>query len=136
MFGMIPGVELQNVYRTSWVICHGTKFCKGGFIMYSVNELLMLPIFASIREIWVIGDFIYFECLPFETQCFSNTYQAYQIKESSTESGHIISAYEHLVDYNIFHVHKDCLKDLYISVKYDIKDLMIQHLKGCNPLKS
>ena len=136
MFGMIPGVELQNVYRTSWVICHGTKFCKGGFIMYSVNELLMLPIFASITEIWVIGDFIYFECLPFETQCFSNTYQAYQIKESSTESGHIISAYEHLVDYNIFHVHKDCLKDLYISVKYEIKDLMMQHLKGCNPLKS
>ena len=96
----------------------------------------MLPIFASIREIWVIGDFIYFECLPFETQCFSNTYQAYQIKGSSTESGHIISAYEHLVNYNIFHEHKDCLKDLYISVKYDIKDSMMQHLKGCNPLKS
>ena len=136
-FGLLPGVELTNVYRTSWVMCHGTKFSKDGVIAYNVNELLMLPIFASIKEIWVISDFIYFECIPFETLCFSEVYRAYQIQESTVAaSGHIICAYEKIVDYNVFHVHKDNLKNMYITMKYDIKDLMSEHVKGCNPLKT
>ena len=28
--GLLPGVDLSNVHRASWVICHGTKFMKGG----------------------------------------------------------------------------------------------------------
>ena len=96
----------------------------------------MLPKFASIKEIWVICDFVYFECMSLETLCFSNTYQAYKVQKLSSAPCQIICAYENLVDYNVFHIHKDCIKELYITVKYDIKDLMAQHLEGSNPLKS
>ena len=135
-FGLLPGVELDNVYKSSWVICHGTKFAKDGVIIYSIDQSLMLPRFASIKEIWVTCDFVYFECMSLETLCFSNTYQAYKVQELSSASCQIICAYENLVDYNVFHIHKDCIKELYIAVKYDIKDLMAQHLEGSNPLKS
>ena len=96
----------------------------------------MLPVFASIKEIWVISDFVYFECILFETLCFSEDLQAYRIEESASATDRVICPYENLVDYNVFHIHKDCSKELYISVKYDVKDLMAQHVKGCNPLKS
>jgi hypothetical protein len=135
-FGMLPGVHLEYVYRTTWVICYGTKFCKDGVVICNVDETSMLPVFASIKEIWVISDFVYFECMLFKTLSFSEDHQAYHIQESASETGHVICPYENLVDYNVFHIHKDCLKELYISVKYDVKDLMAQHVKGCNPLKS
>ena len=34
---LLPGVTLQNSYKVSWVNCHGTKFCKEGIIIYSVD---------------------------------------------------------------------------------------------------
>ena len=42
-FGLLPGVELDNVYKSSWVICHGAKFAKDGVIIYSIDQSLMLP---------------------------------------------------------------------------------------------
>lgn len=127
-FGLLPGVTLRNVYSTSWMICHEPKFSKDGVIMHSINETLMLPIFSSIKEIWVLSDFIYFECMPFETVCFGESYQAYQIKECPTgnasATGNIICAYENLVNYNVFHVHNDHSKNMFISVKYHVNDLM------------
>jgi hypothetical protein len=136
-FGLLPGVELTNVYKTSWVMCYGTKFRKDGVIAYSVDELLMLPMFASIKEIWVISDFIYFECIPLETLCFSEVHQAYEIQEFPVAaSGTIICPYENIVDYNVFHIHEDNLRNMYITMKYDIKDLMAEHVRGCNPLKT
>jgi hypothetical protein len=103
--------------------------------MYSVNETSVSPLFASIKEIWVVCDFLYFECSPFETTAFSEVYQAYSIQESERATDIIICPYDSLVDYNVFHIHKDHLKNWYISVKYDINDLIAQHIKGCNPLK-
>ena len=49
---------------------------------------------------------------------------------------HVICPYETLVDYNVFHIHKDYLKELYISVKYDVNDIMAQHVKKSNYLTS
>lgn len=132
--GLLPGIELSNVYNVSWIVCHGTKFCKDGVIICHVTDSL-LPIMGSIKQIWVVSDFIYFEYLQFETLCFSDIYQAYKVKEISDTLTHSICSYESLVDYNVFHVHVNHLEEMYIPVKYDICDLMEQHVKGKNPLK-
>lgn len=135
-FGMLPGVHLEHLYRTTWVMWCGTKFCKNGVVACEVDETFMLPVFGKIKEIWIISDFIYFECVLLDTITFSEDYQAYYVKEAINEARHILCPHENLVDYNVFHIHKDHQKNMYISVKYHIKDLMAQHLKGSNPLKS
>ena len=95
--GLFPGVILQNIYKISWVICHGTKFCKEGIIVYSADESVMLPSFGCIKQIWVVSDFVYFEFLTFETLCFSATYQAYHVRDVESARCHEICAYESLV---------------------------------------
>ena len=135
--GLLPGVHLLNVYKCSWVTIHGTKFCKKGVIVCGIDESRMLPIFASITQIWIVSDFIYFECSQFETLCFSDTYQAYHVRQLGHQSGpdKHICPYESLVDFNVLHVHKGCSGEMYVPTKYDIDDLIVQHLNETNPLK-
>ena len=54
--GLLPGVHPLNVYKCSWVTIHGTKFCKEGVIMRGIDESRMLPICASITQIWIVSD--------------------------------------------------------------------------------
>ena len=69
-----------------------------------------------------------------DTLCFNEEFQAYQVK-SSEEVETKLCPYESLVDFNILHLHEDNEGGLYVPMKYDITDLMEQHLKGDNPLK-
>ena len=55
--------------------------------------------------------------------------------KSSEEVETKLCPYESLVDFNILHLHEDNEGGLYVPMKYDIADLMEQHLKGDNPLK-
>ena len=34
-FGLLPGIQLKNVYKASWVVCHGTDFHEIGVIVQS-----------------------------------------------------------------------------------------------------
>ena len=131
-FGLLPGIQLKNVYKASWAVCHGTDFCKSGVIVHEVDEDLLVPMFGIIKQIWNVSDFVYFEYIPLETMCFSEHFQAYVKKTKAMETG---IAYENLVDYNVFHNHEDNLGELYVAVKYDIDDVIAQHVKGRNPLK-
>ena len=134
IFGLLPGINLQNSYKTSWVVCHGTEFKRDGIIICNVEEQCERPVFGSIRQIWTINDFVFFEYQLLETVCFSERFQAYQVKhviDIETE----LCSYESLVDFNVLHIHEDHEGELYVPVKYDIVDLMEQHLKGENPLK-
>lgn len=134
--GLLPGVKLKDLYKSTWVVCHGTKFCRDGVILCNINEDLLLPIFGSIQKIWVLSDFIYFQYVPFETVCFNETFQAYHVRATECHQGNDgLYAYESLVDYSVFHTHENGLGELFIPVKYDIDDLLEQHVKGTNPLK-
>lgn len=134
-FGLLPGILLGSVYRASWVICHGTKFCKNGIFISRVDEESLLPIFGSVQQIWVVSDFIYFEYMPYETLYFSERYQAYHVKELAAEESREVCSYDSIVDFNVLHIHKDSTGEMYVPVKYDIQDLMEEHIKGENPLK-
>lgn len=98
-------------------------------------SLQYCPFLAPSSKIWVLNDFVYFECLSLETLCFSESYQAYKIRQIVNVTGHVICPFENLVDCNVFHIHKDSSGNLYIPVKYDIDDLMEQHVNERNPLK-
>ncbi|XP_028418281.1 uncharacterized protein LOC114543534 [Dendronephthya gigantea] len=101
-FGMLPGIVIDNAFKSSWVLCHGTKFRKNAVIMYSVNETTRSPLFATILDIWIVSDFVYFECSTLETTGFSEHYQAYGIEENKTSTQIVFCPYENLVDYNVF----------------------------------
>ena len=134
IFGLLPGLNIQNTYKTSSVVCYGTEFRKGGIIICKVDEESKRPIFGCILQIWTSNDFVYFEYKLLETLCFRERFQAYQVKyvlDSETE----VCSYESLVDFNVLHIHEDHEGELYVPVKYDIMDLIEQHLKGDNPLK-
>lgn len=131
---ILPNIQLRNVYKASWVSCFGTKFTSGGIVICSVDDNLIKPIFGTICVIWMISDYIYIEYMPLETLCFSEQFQAYHVKKAPEVETKLCS-YESLVDFNILHIHEDNEGQLYVPVKYDILDLMEQHLKGDNPLK-
>ena len=132
--GLMPGIKLQNVYKVTWVVCHGTDFRKSGVIMYDIDKDLLSPMFGVIKQIWIVSDFIYLEHIPFETLCFSDRFQAYHVRKTVAAET-VITSYESLVDFNVFHYHEDSEGESYVPVKYDIGDLIEQHAKGENPLK-
>ena len=95
----------------------------------------MLPSFGCKKQIWMVSDFVYFEFLAFETLCFGATYQAYHVGEVESARCHEICVYESLVDFSVLHIRTGRLDELYVPVKYDIDDLVEQHLQGTNPIK-
>ena len=64
--------------------------------------------------------------------CFRDQFQAYQVVKH--EADRAVCAYENIVDFNIFHIHEDSTGEKYIPVKYDINDLIEQHVIGRNPM--
>ena len=49
-FGMLPGIQIKNAYKVTWVVCHGIDFRKTGVIMHEVDA--DLPMFGVIKQIW------------------------------------------------------------------------------------
>lgn len=133
--GFLPGIELSVVYKASWVMFHGTKFQKTGIIAVEVDQRSSLPLFGIIENIWVICDFVYLEYLSLQTVCFAERFQAYQVEETHDAQSLGLCPYERLVDFNVFHLKKNCAGDTFVPVKYDIVDLVQQHLMDKNPLK-
>ena len=77
---------------------------------------------------------MYFEYLALETLHFSQSYQAYSVKRMDNLESSVCS-YESLVNYNVLHIHDNNEGELYVPMKYDIVNIMEEHVKGRNPLK-
>ena len=41
--GLLPCIQLQNSYKTTWVSCYGTRFKSGGIFICNVDEDLVRP---------------------------------------------------------------------------------------------
>lgn len=110
---------------------HSTKYCRDGVLMVSVYSTELKPLFGSIKNIWTIKGFIYFEVLLFTTLNFNEHFQSYAVELCSPEET-FVCPYEHIVDYNVYHVKKnDNL--MYIPLKYNVKDLLYEHTQDRNP---
>jgi len=120
---LLPDIELKSIARVSWTVMYGTKYCKNGILAVDITfEPYLLPVFGSIKEIWVIHDYIYFEVSLFKTICVENDTQAYQIEDQIPASIHIC-AYER---FNVFHV-KILKKNKFVAVKYDLNDIVKEY---------
>ena len=133
-FRLLPGLDFDLVYNVNWVTLNGTKYCKGSLVAASVTVTRQnrLPHFGAIKQIYIVGDYVYFGLALIETSHFEYNLQAYRVEGRSEK--YSIIAYESLVDYNVFHkvLHSD--GSVYAPVKYDLTDIMIEHLQGANPL--
>ena len=112
-FALIPGIQLQKVYRASWVSRYGTKFKSGAVVICDVAVELVKPIFGSVVQIWLINDYIYFQYMPLGTLYFDERFQAYHansLEEAETK----ICSYESLVDFNVHHIHEDNERKKYV----------------------
>ena len=69
-----------------------------------------------------------------QTVCFDHSHQAYHVMEQSNEDGLHVCAYESLLDYNVFHLKRDEHGNKYVPVKYELDDIIEEHVQGCNPL--
>ena len=48
----------------------------------------------------------------------------------------VIYSHESMVDFNVFHIKKDQYGNQYAPVKYDLDDIIKEHVKGRNPLNT
>ncbi len=131
--GLLPGVQLAKVFSATWVVLNGTKFSKHAVIAVGVTNDPPLPVFGQLRQIWVVSKFVYFEVSIFETSCLDFVHQAYLVKKVNPDVVQVVP-YEILLDYNVFHVKADNQGNTYVSVKYDIDDIMHEYAKDNSPL--
>ena len=101
--GLLPGIQLQQAHRVSWIVVNGTKFCKEAMIAIGVVNNQLLPVFGQIFQIWLISDYVYFEVCAYDTICFDYTHQAYLVEKGVPDAVSVVP-YENLVDFNVFHV--------------------------------
>ena len=64
------------------------------------------------------------------TLCFDYYHQAYEIAAANNTGESMICSAEGLVDYNVFHVKKDQHGNTYVPVKYDLDDILEEHVEG------
>lgn len=93
----------------------------------------VVPQFGVVHDIWLIGDYVYFGVDLVQTVCFDYHHQAYQVTERTDNEKSVICSFESLVDFNVFHMKRDHRGNKYIPVKYDIDDLIEEHVEGRNP---
>ena len=132
---ILPGIELSNVFSASWIKLYGTKYKKTAIIAVDARGNPIQPLFGEICCIWVVNNYVYFEVYLLTTISFDFNHQAYQVSSRNSErENSIVYSYESLVDYNVFHIKKDSNGTLYVPVKYDLDDIMEEHVYERNPL--
>ena len=132
-FGLLPGIKLGNdmpVYKVSWIILHGTKYTKTSVSAVDAERDPIMPVFGIILAIWLIKDYVYFEVDLLNTLCFDYYHQAYEIAAANNIGKSMMFSAEGLVDYNVFQVKKDQHGNTYVPVKYDLDDILEEHVEG------
>ena len=133
--GLLPGIELSNVYKVSWVKLYGVKYKKSGIIAIDACGDPVQPLFGEIRFILSVNNYVYFDVDLLTTICFDYNHQAYQVSRNGHERNNSsVCSFESLVDYNVFHIKKDYNGNQYVPVKYDLDDVMEEHVDESNPL--
>ena len=130
---LLPGINLANAYKASWIKLYGTKYTKSGVIAVDASGDPILPVFGIISCIWLLHGYVYFEVDLLQTTCFHHHHQVYEVrKQRNEDNSPVIYSHESMVDFNVFHIKKDQYGNQHVPVKYDIEE----HVKGRNPLNT
>ena len=92
-----------------------------------------MPLFGQLENIWLANEEIIFEYTPLRTLEFCSSLMAYKVEKISDFSSTGFCLYYRMLDFNIYSS-VELNTGLYISLKYDLKDIIEQHIVGDNPL--
>ena len=117
-------------YILKWVIIYGTRYDKKSIIAWGADEETQLPNFGSVANILLCDDTLYFVINIIITERFEESYNGYSVHQ--TEDQQIVQALQ-LLDFNTYQIvitENLCV----IPLKYDLVDIIEEHIMGCNPL--
>ena len=133
--GLVVNVRLMEVfYVAKWVTLYGATYRpgKGCVIAFDASFVSKMPLFGQLERIIIAGGVVLFEYTPFRTLGFCRKVMAYELNTVANVSRNLTLS-DRLLHYNIYTV-VELSDKKYISIKYDLRDIIEQHVIGNNPL--
>lgn len=112
-----------NVYLTSWIGVHGTKYIPNECVLLirSENET---PVFGMLRIIWVVNfQAVLFRVSMLETVDFNVHINAYRVQEPALAAGLELVLQDQLLSHEVLHIY-NFNGDQYISPKTYLSDIL------------
>lgn len=126
---------LVHVFSTKWIKLYGSTYIpsKGCIIAVDATFPNRMPVFGKLVNIFLANDEVIFQYAPLRTLELSSTLMAYTVETLCDFTPTEFCLYRTMLDFNIYSVVKrNC--GLYIGLKYDLKEIIEQHVVGDNPL--
>lgn len=119
-------------YSLNWVKFYGTKYLpKKCVVAAGADKERELPVFGLIERVILSGDVVYLLLKMYFTESFSPSFSGYSVSETNEKEMFQISK---LLDYNVYQVVRLDDNNLIVPIKYDLTDLISEHLNDRNPL--
>ena len=126
---------ISSVYTAKWIQLYGTKYVSYNTCIIAVDASFStkLPLFGKLGNIWLADEEVLFEYMPLTTVEFDMEFMAYKVEEPLAAMAMDFCFYKKLLDFNVYSLQEQN-DSLYIPLKYDLRDIIQQHIVGDNPL--
>lgn len=125
------GMDVQYAMSVRWLLLHGNKYaCERTLI---VSDIIgNSPEFALIKNIYIVNSSVYcFECQPFVTIQWSDTYLSYEVEVPNQAQANVFVDAGNLIDYTPYY-YFTFKNNKYIPVKYDLSDTLAHYTLNQN----
>ena len=131
-FPRMPVWDAPFIYELKWVACYGVKYLINECVVaVTADEETHLPVFGKLLKVILSGDTVCFIVEEICTMCFDASYCAYSVQETDRERAVLVST---LLDFNVYQNVSTLEGDIMVPIKYDLSDLIEEHIAGKNPL--
>lgn len=128
-----PQFNFSNcrLYSLNWIKSYGSKYIAGKcFLAMDANCENHLPIFGKLEKIIRCEKTLLLATI-FLTECFSDSFNSYIVTPTQEKRMYCL---EYLLDFNVYQIIKNLAGEILIPVKYDLSDIIEEHLLKSNPL--
>ncbi|XP_066933444.1 uncharacterized protein [Clytia hemisphaerica] len=116
----------------NWITLNGTKYiARHCFLAVDADSNTELPMFGKLVKI-ICAKVPIFVLSMLETFRFDNDFVGYQVSPEFSQEQ--MKPFTGLLDYNIYQVVKNQADDRFVPLKYDLCDIISEHICGNNPL--
>lgn len=126
---------INKVFTAKWIKLYGTKYVTNNTCIIAVDATFVdkVPTFGKLQQIWLVDKEILFEFKPLTTVEFDPNLMAYQVYDLGDDALSELCFYNRMLDFNVYSLqrHSDAV---YIPLKYDLRDIIREHIVGENPL--
>lgn len=124
--------DVEYIYSLNWVNIYGTKYvAEKCIIACDADPYTHLPIFGKVMKVLQCGELVVFIVNSYDTERFEESYNGYSVVDTGTKA---VCFSVQLLDFNIYQIVETIDLRRIIPLKYDLSDIIEQHLDGCNPL--